>query len=251
VLKQRRPLLKKAWFSSLEKPYLQKAAAIHMFFPDERQHLDRLGVTSPVVVAPNGIEAPEGVHWDGGTGGYLLWLGRYDPVHKGLDILLHGLSLLPESKRPQVRLHGRDYHEGLRVVERLRRELNLQGSVSIGGPVYGDEKWQLMSEAVGFLHPSRWEGSPMAVAEAISIGTPTMVAGYAMGRFLASREAAILVELTAEGVARGIESLISDDAKAFGQRGAELARRELSWDAVARSWIEQVESILSERSLRE
>jgi glycosyltransferase involved in cell wall biosynthesis len=244
---RRRAVLKKVWFSTLEKPYLERAAAIHMFFSDERQHLASLRVSSPTVVAPNGIEPLEGVRWDGGSGGYVLWLGRYDPVHKGLDILLHGLSLMSASQRPRLRLHGRDYHGGRQVVERLCHELNLEGFVSVGDPIYGDEKWRLMAEAVGFVHPSRWEGSSIAVAEAISIGTPTMVAGYAMGRFLASRGGAILVDLTPSGVRQGIEQLLSDEAKETGARGSEIARRELSWDAVARSWVMQVESILADR----
>jgi glycosyltransferase involved in cell wall biosynthesis len=244
-VRQRRALSKKVWFAALEKPYLQNAAAIHAFFPDETAHISALHVSSPVIVAPNGIETPKGVRWDGGSGGYILWLGRYDPRHKGLDILLHGMDLLPEAARPRLRLHGRDYHGGRGVVERLCRDLNLETSVRINGPVYGDEKWRLMSEAIGFVHPSRWEGSSIAIAEAISIGTPTMVTGFAMGRFLASRGGAILVDLTPSGVRQGIERLLSDEGRERGARGFEIARRELSWDAVARSWIEQVQNVLA------
>jgi len=245
VLK-RRALLKRTWFSVLEKPYLDKAAAIQIFFPEEKEHLASLSVRTPVVVAPNGIAAPEGVRWDGGSGGYLLWLGRYDPVNKGLDVLLEGLRLLPTSHRPRVRLHGRDYQGGRQVVERLLRELHLEASVRVGDPVYGEEKWRLMAQANGFVYPSRWEGSPTAVAEAISIGTPTMVAGYPMGRFLASRGGALLVELTPSSVREGIERLLSDEAREWGARGSEVARRELSWDAVAKSWIEQVQRVLAD-----
>jgi len=243
---QRRPLMKRAWFWTLERPYLNRAAAIHIFFPNERQHLAVQRVSSPVVIAPNGIEPPEGVRWDGGSGGYLLWLGRYDPHSKGLDILLQGQSLLQAPDRPQLLLHGRDYHGGRREVETLCRELDLEGSVHVGDPIYGDDKWELMARAKGFVHPSRWEGSPMAVAEAISIGTPTMVAGYPMGRFMASRGGAILVDLTPHSVRDGIKRLLSDEAKERGARGLEVARRDLSWDTLARSWVKQVEKVLDD-----
>ena len=115
---------------------------------------------TPVVVAPNGITAPEGVRWDGGSGAYLFWLGRYDPVNKGLDVLLQGLRLLPAGQRPRLRLHGRDYQGGRQVVERLLRELDLEASVSVGDPVYGEEKWRLMAQASGFVYPSRWKDRP-------------------------------------------------------------------------------------------
>jgi glycosyltransferase involved in cell wall biosynthesis len=241
---RRRAFGKNAWFALLEKPYLNKAAAVHIFFSDEELHLTSLHVSSPVVVAPNGIEPPDGVRWDGGSGGYVLWLGRYDPMNKGLDILLRGLSQLSAADRPRLLLHGRDYRGGREVVARLRRELQLEESVSIGDPVHGDDKWQLLAQAKGFVHPSRWEGSSMAVAEAISIGTPTLVADYPMGRFLASRGAAILVEPTPSGVARGTRRLLSDEAGELGARGFDVARRELSWDVLANSWIKQVEKIL-------
>lgn len=241
---RRRALLKKAWFYALEKRHLNKAAAIHLFFSEERQYLASLGVSAPVVVAPNGVEAPEGIRWDGGSGGFMLWLGRYDPKNKGLDILLQGLSLLSESERPQLLLHGRDYQGGRRVVERLRRELHVERWVSVGDPIHGADKWHLMARAKGFVHPSRWEGSPIAVAEAISIGTPTMVTGYPMGRFLASRGGAILVDLTPQSVKDGIERLLSDNAGELGAKGSDVARHELSWEALASSWVEQVEKVL-------
>jgi glycosyltransferase involved in cell wall biosynthesis len=242
----RRALLKAAWLAGLERSYLEKAMAVHVFFPEEAEHLSSLRVQTPVVIAPNGVDPPQGIRWDGGSGGYVLWLGRYDPIHKGLDILLHGLSLLPSSNRPHVRFHGRDYKGGRGVVERLSRELGLEDTVHIGGPIYGEKKWEAMAQAIGFVHPSRWEGSSIAVGEAISIGAPTLVAGYAMGRFLAARECAILVDNTAIGVRDGIERLLSDDAKKLGARGREVAHRELSWDVLARSWVAQAERLLAD-----
>ena len=47
--------------------------------------------------------------WDGGSGGYVLWLGRFDPEHKGLDLLLQALALLPSRERPTLRIHGPDW----------------------------------------------------------------------------------------------------------------------------------------------
>ena len=197
------------------------------------------------MVAPNGITPPEGVLWDGGSGGYLLWLGRYDPVNKGLDVLLHGFRLLAETDRPRLRLHGRDWHGGRIVVERLVRELDLEDSVTVGDPVYGEAKWRLMAQAIGFVYPSRWDASPVAVAEAASIGIPTLVADYPMGRFLSSRGGALLIDLTPSGVKAGIAWLGSAEAGECGSRGREVARRELSWDHMASSWLEQMRSLLA------
>jgi glycosyltransferase involved in cell wall biosynthesis len=163
------------------------------------EHLASLGIRSPVVIAPNWIAAPYGVRWDGGSGGYLLWLGRYDPVNKGLDVLLRAMRLFPETDRPRLLLHGRDWRGGRSAVERLVRSLDLEETVTVGGPIYGHDKWRLMAQAAGFLHPSRWEASPTAVTEAVSIGTPTLVADYPLGRLLASHGGALLADLNPLG----------------------------------------------------
>jgi glycosyltransferase involved in cell wall biosynthesis len=163
------------------------------------EHLASLGIRSPVVIAPNWIAAPYGVRWDGGSGGYLLWLGRYDPVNKGLDVLLRAMRLFPETDRPRLLLHGRDWRGGRSAVERLVRSLDLEETVTVGGPIYGHDKWRLMAQAAGFLYPSRWEASPTAVTEAVSIGTPTLVADYPLGRLLASHGGALLADLNPLG----------------------------------------------------
>jgi glycosyltransferase involved in cell wall biosynthesis len=244
VLDRRAVTLRRAWFSALEKPHLGSAAAIHVFYADEIEHLVSLGVQAPVIVAANGITPPEGVLWDGGSGGYLLWLGRYDPVNKGLDVLLRGLRLLPDADRLPLRLHGRDWHGGRTEVDRLVRELGLQHTVAVGDPIYGEAKWHLMAQAVGFAYPSRWEASPVAVAEAVSIGTPTLVADYPMGRFLASRGGAHLIDLTPASVKAGIAWLRSAEARESGKRGREVARFDLSWHEAAKSWLGQMRTIL-------
>ena len=132
------------------------------------------------------------------------------------------------------------------MVSKLCSELDLNASVTIGDPITEDEKWRLMATAKGFVYPSRWEGSSIAVAEAISVGTPTMVAGYPLGRFLASRGGAILVDLTPQGVKDGIERILTDEGRERGAKGREVARDELSWDALARSWLAQVERVLAD-----
>jgi glycosyltransferase involved in cell wall biosynthesis len=244
---RRAMLRRRAWLAAVERSYLNEAAAIHLFFPAEIEDVVTLGVRSSFVVAPNGIAPPEGILWDGGSGGYLLWLGRYDPEHKGLDILLHGLRLLPETDRPRLLLHGSDWHGGRIGVERLVRELDLGDSVSVGDAVYGEAKWRLMAQAVGFIYPSRWDASPVAVGEAVSIGMPTLVADYPMGRFLSSRGGARLIDLTPLGIKAGIAWLGSPEATQCGSKGREIANRELSWEHLASSWLEQVRSLLAQQ----
>ena len=105
---RRKRLLKRAWWLAMEHPLLKHASAIHVFFESERAHLQALGYRGEIIVVPNGVDAQPGAQWDGGTSGHVLWIGRFDPEHKGLDVLLRGIAHLPSSRRPTVRLHGPD-----------------------------------------------------------------------------------------------------------------------------------------------
>jgi glycosyltransferase involved in cell wall biosynthesis len=241
---RRKELLKRLWWAAMERDLVTRAAAIHVFFDTERVHLEALGYTGPVVVASNGVERPDGARWDGGTGGYVLWLGRFDPEHKGLDLLLEGLQMVPRDDRPSLRIHGPDWRGRKMRVRRMVSRLGLEGWATVGDAVYGEAKRNLLSKAQGFVYPSRWDACPNSVLEAVSIGVPTLVTSYPLGRFLASRGAALLAEPNPEGLAPGLRSLCSAQASEVGRKGSQVAAEELTWDQVARSWLTQVEAIL-------
>ncbi|MGH2811588.1 MAG: glycosyltransferase, partial [Actinomycetota bacterium] len=176
----RRPRLKRTWWSVWEESLVMNARAVHVFFDEEEPHVRGLGYPGPLVVAPNGAE-PGGEQWDGGSGGFLLWLGRFDPEHKGIDLLLDGLALLPRPRRPKVRLHGPDWRGRKQLVEAMVAERGLSGWVSVEEAVYGDDKLSLLRTASGFVYPSRWDACPNAVLEAVGMGVPTMTGPYPLG----------------------------------------------------------------------
>jgi len=240
----RRRLTKKLWWLAIERRMLEGSLAVHVFFEEERAHLERLGYRGPTVVAPNGVEPPEGVCWDGGSGSYVMWMGRFDPEHKGLDILIEGVGKIPEHERPQVRLHGPDWRGRKPEVSDMVARLGLGRWVSVCDPVHGEAKWTALSRATGFVYPSRWEGFGNSVAEACSIGLPTLTTPYPLGRFLEARGGALVTEATAQGLADGLRRLLDDDAPEIGRRGAKIVREEISWDAIGRSWLDQARALL-------
>ena len=242
---RRKQLLKRAWWSMWERELVERARAIHVFFDDERSNLEALHYHGAVIAAPNGVEPPTAIHWDGGSGGYVLWLGRFDPEHKGIDLLVEAVSLLEPDQRPRLRLCGPDSRaRGKSSIRRLVHDLGLDRWVTVEDPVHGHARFELMARAIGFVYPSRWEGFGNSVAEAIAVGVPTVVTPYPFGRHLAHRNAAILAQPTPHGLAHALRALRSADAPAIGTRGAAVAREDLAWDRVAQSWLRQVESLV-------
>jgi len=235
------------WAATLERKVLDRALAVHLFFPEERDGLHRLHVDRPSIIAPNGIATPIDGAWDGGSGGYILWLGRFSPNHKGLDLLIRAIHALPSKSRPELRLHGPDWGGQKQVVERLVRKLELDRWVHIGHPVYGEDKWDLIRRSAACAYPSRWEGCSLAVLEAISLGVPTLVTPYAMGEALARDDAVIRVGWSPRDIAEGMLRLRSPEAKQVGHRASEVARTKFGWETVAESWLGQVRSLTDSR----
>jgi glycosyltransferase involved in cell wall biosynthesis len=241
----RRAAAKRVWWVLFERELVRHAAAIHTFFPSEREHLDALGYRGPMLVAPNGVQVPEDAAWDGGSGDFILYIGRFDPEHKGLDLLVRAVAALPSGSIPPVRLHGPDWKGGKEVVRALVDELGVSDRVHIGEPVYGQEKWQLLTSAIGFVYPSRWEGFGNSLAEAAALGVPSLATPYPLADRLGAAEAAFVVEAEAASLAAGLQRLCSPQAGATGERAAALVRSELTWDAVADGWLTQAARLIA------
>jgi len=121
----------------------------------------------PVWLLPNPVVWPqecpkelEGVH--------LLFLGRLGS-HKGSDRVLQALAQLPEDVRTRVRLRmaGDGAVESMRV---MARRLGIESQVDIRSWIEGAEKERWLRECDVFILPSRAEGLPMAMLEAMAYG---------------------------------------------------------------------------------
>jgi glycosyltransferase involved in cell wall biosynthesis len=239
-IRARRPLVRRAWWLAVERQVVAGARAAHVFFPGQESHVRELGFDGPLIVAPNGVRIPPGVRWDGGSGGYVLFLGRYDPQHKGLDLLVRGMGLLPPDQRPTLRLHGSDWQGGKATVEALVADLGLEPWVEVGGHLSGDAKFRALAAARGLVYPSRWEAFGNSVAEAAAAGVPILATPYPLARHLADRDAAVLAPPTPEGLAEGLRTLLATPGEDLGGRAAGVARDELTWTAVATRWRDQL-----------
>jgi glycosyltransferase involved in cell wall biosynthesis len=239
LILRRRGVAKRLWWRAAEGDLVHRSRAVHVFFERQRAHLTALGYDGDLIVAPNGVSTPADVHWTG-AGDYLLYIGRFDPEHKGLDVLVRSIAAAPRGSLPVLRLHGPDWRGGKARLQALVRSLGVEDRVMLGEPVHGAAKWRTFAEAVGFVYPSRWEGFGNSAAEAAAIGVPTLVTPYPLGSYLAARDAAFLAEPTVPGLLDGLRRLLGPEGPRIGASASELVRREFSWDAVARSWEQQV-----------
>jgi glycosyltransferase involved in cell wall biosynthesis len=242
-LMRRRKTLKRMWWALMEQDVVARAAAIHVFYQEERALLAELGYTGKIIVAPSGVTLPPDMNGRASKD-YVLWMGRFDMEVKGIDLLLRALASLPVDVRPPVRLHGPDWRGGKRQAIELVRALGLEASVTIGPPVYGADKWETISNARLFVFPSRWEAQGIAALEAAGMGVPVVATGTTfLGRQLAREGAAIPAEANAESLGAVVVQGWSSDVASIGANGSRLVREEFSWSSVAERYLRQLEVV--------
>jgi glycosyltransferase involved in cell wall biosynthesis len=216
--------------NALERLMLERALAVHVFWDSEQPLVNAVAPRARTLVVPTGF-TPGAGRWQGG-GGYIAWLGRFDPVHKGLDQLLEGLARVDPVRRPKLRLHGPDYNGGLDATRDHVRRLGLGRWVAIGPPIYGAEKDSFLSHAEAYVHPSRWESHSIALLENLALGVPSIVSdAIHIAPALRVAGAAILVPPTPEGLASGFNEL-ANAAPTLSDRARAFVRTELAWPTV-------------------
>src|SRR5262245_8199370 len=205
--RSRRRYRKQAWLP-IERAYLERSLAVHVFFETETPDAAEVAPNARWLVAPTGFDLPSD-RWDGGTGGYLAWLGRYDVRTKGLDLLIRALGQLATGDRPPLRLHGKASENNPEDIEKLARASGVADIVTVGGLIGGPPKAEFLRRAAVYVHPSRWESHSLAIVEALAYGVPSVVSVFcSIAHQLQAADAAVIVDPTPDSIARGISTIL-------------------------------------------
>ena len=201
----------------------------------------------PVRVIPNGVDLekfkPVSQRWDPPR---LLFVGRV-VYQKGLDLLLKALAGLRDSPW-ELEIVG----DGPRV-ERLKEQvaqLHLEKKVSFAGWLSRDGLPQAYQRANLFVYPSRHEGMPNAVLEAMASGLPVLATRIAGNEDLVSEETGVLVppeDVQALGAA--LASLISNASlrQQMGAAARKQVEAQYSWRKVAQAYLDLMNSVVEIR----
>ncbi len=214
----------------LERRVLELAAAVHMFFDYEIADVRRLAPRANFITVPTGFDLPT-AQWHGG-GGYLGWVGRIDPVHKGLDVLIGAIARMTRADRPLLRIRGYDYKGGVAALQHQITTHNLAQWVRLEGAIAGAEKTQFMQNADGYIHPSRWECHSIALLENLSMGVPCLVSdAIHIAATLERAGAALLSPPHEDGLAAALPRLAANRPN-VGSRGRALIAESFGWNTI-------------------
>ena len=232
------PLLRRVW---------RRSAAVVANSEGLRQLGQAFESRVPVKIIPNGVDL-EKFHagkrdWEPAR---LLFVGRV-VYQKGLDLLLKALSELRDLEwRLEIvgdgpRVEGlRDQAQKLKIAERV----NFPGWQS------REQLPQTYQQANLFVYPSRHEGMPNAVLEAMASGLPVLASRIAGNEELVTEEAGLLVPTEDVQALKSALVQLIPDASARERMGAAARKRveaQYSWRKVAQAYLDLMNSIVEAR----
>jgi glycosyltransferase involved in cell wall biosynthesis len=205
-----------------------------------RRSLPRYVVRNGLPLAEIGSVAPADLRLDAGvTAPAVLFAGRFDEGKNPAGLL----RALRQTRAPIAALFCGD--GPLRpVIERQALELGLGERVRFTG--FAQNLWSLLKSVSALVSPSRFEGSPNVVLEAMAAGCALVVSDIPAHRELLDADSALFVDPgDPAALARALDAIVSepDAARRRADRARMLAERH-DIAGVARQYIRIYEDVL-------
>jgi len=253
---QQKAWKKRAFMAGFGRRMIRHAAALHLLNEDEAKGVDALGILHRRFVVPNGVDASE---WQApssepplrrqfpqiGSRTIVLFFARMHRK-KGGALLAQAFAAIA-AKHPDSFLifAGPDYGEKGRI-GRILTSSGLSSRSLVLDAQSGEHRRRLLMDADIVSLPSFQEGHPNVVLEAALLGKALLISGECHVPELTEGDAAEVVELTVDGVARGLARLLDDAARRrnLGARAAEVILSKYTWPIVAQRQMEVYRELL-------
>jgi glycosyltransferase involved in cell wall biosynthesis/peptidoglycan/xylan/chitin deacetylase (PgdA/CDA1 family) len=240
--------LKKSIYSHLrERPRFMAAAAVALVTPAEekavRAYMPKYRGIVRWMPNPVEVEMLDPHRWHGVTEQKrLVFLGRFDVLVKGIDILIEIARLLPDV---QVELYGTEDPKTRDWLLKIKE--NLPDNVSFHDPIFGPEKAEVLSKASIYIQPSRWEGFPVSVAECQYLGVPSSISNALdLAELFTERDLGLVLSLEPAIAAAQIRQTLADRAQLenWSRRGRQFALEHFVPAASAQNYMDLYEQIV-------
>lgn len=254
----------KRWYGALtEVPYIRRATRMQALTLKEAGQIRTFGIDVPSEIIPNGVDRPildRPPRPDPGYFGLpadcrtLLFLSRVHPK-KGLDMLVDAAPLIHQ-RIPDLRIviAGSDAGSGYFQSIRARCKNSPAGDIFVLlGEVRGSDKFDVLAAAHGFVLPSRSEGLPVAVIEAMGSGLPVVVTDECNVPEVSERDAGLVVRPDVKEIGEAVTDLFSmpeTRRRAMGENARKLVGEKFTWDRIAQQTLSCYEAMMKEAGRR-
>jgi glycosyltransferase involved in cell wall biosynthesis len=155
-------------YERLELAIMKRAHQVHAVSTPMKQQLLALKVTNVELVENPLVLQNLAPRRDRAVGDNFLYVGRLSP-EKGVDVLLRALNLIQDTTSCSLTIVGDGAER--EQLEELARELNLKQVEFVG---FKNSVNDYLSQADALVMPSRREGLPLTLIEALCAGLPVV-----------------------------------------------------------------------------
>lgn len=181
----------------------------------------------------------------------MIFIGRLDPFHKGIDVLLEACNLIKNEMREKkisLSIYGPDHEGGRALISKMINDFNINDIVSLNQGLFGEEKVNQLIQSDVFIQTSRFEGQPLGVMEAMAYGVPVIVTpGTNMADEVKDNNCGWKTELYAEDIAKTILDVNSNKERLsdFSQNAADYVNETFDWKKVSTDTIEIYKKLIN------
>ena len=245
----RRGRLKKQIYSWLiEKPRFFKAAALAAVTPREVEDIrafvpNYLGQIRWVPNPINLADLRDRTSVRNMNTKRLVYLGRFDILHKGIDILIEIARFLPSNV--EIHLYGTQDGKTKQWMQRLTQ--NLPPNLFFHPPVFGVEKAQILANASLYIQTSRWEVFGISVAEAMYSGVPCAIAATLnLADLFQEHDLGLILPANPEKSAKLITEALSKPSQLqfWSRQAQEYAKQNFAPQTVAQKYLALYEELI-------
>lgn len=238
---------KTIYWHVFEKKLIEGARAVQVLDASHEAPLRRLGCRVPTVVIPNGCELSmvDEIPADARVPGAdpddlrMLYFGRMDRHHKGLDLLLEGFAAALKAEPGALSgvtlvMTGNDWTDRDEL-ESLAAGLGLGQRVRFTGR-RDEGAMRIVAEADLVVLPSRFDGFGLCIVEAMLAARPVIVSDQAgVAGHVKEAGGGWLTEPGRESIARALVQAVAarGDWENMGRINQQYVKSHLTWDQIA------------------
>jgi len=230
---------KKIAWHLYQKQILQKADYLHATSQLEKLHLRELGIKTPIVVIPHGIEVIE-IKKKLNKIKKAVFFSR---IHekKGLLELINSWKII-DNKNWVLDIYGPTSNDVyLTKVKNLISELHLDDVIKIYDPVYDiDKKVEVMSSSDCFVLPSKSENFGLSIGEALSYSIPVLTTTATPWLDIEKTNSGIIFEFSQNNLTKSLKKMLDKNDQELlkmGENGKELIKNNYNFNNLIRDYI--------------
>lgn len=210
--------------------FLPRRKRVILVSPHLRRAVSTKALTT---VIGQGVDLPQALPKP--TEEFVLYVGRLDIYHKGLDTLIEAWGRM-ERRYPDIPLKiigGGDLHGVKQLIAKSGAK-----NVEVTGRLPHEEVMREMNRAFFIVMPSRIEGLPLTACEALRLGKPVITSDIDAFSSLHSKgKVGIVVPMEdAEALQKAIETMLEQKElrRQIGEQARKIGQK-FSWQQVARA----------------